>query len=77
MKRRGFFKYLAAAPIALAVKPPKKKVQEVITSQKISDEKIMKAYEDILDKMQIQVVSEIHADLDRGWGLEVVYKAAA
>jgi hypothetical protein len=75
MKRRGFLKFLAAAPIAIAVKPPKKK-KYVHRAPKITDEEILKHYYDVIDKMQIRAVAEIQAEEDRCM-FEVMYKAAA
>ena len=65
MKRRGFLKFLAAAPIALAVPPPKKVREIVISPPRISEEEIKRAYEEMLDKMQVNLISEIQAEEDR------------
>jgi hypothetical protein len=74
MKRRGFLKFLAVAPVALAVKPKKKK-KYVHRAPKISNEDIINRHYEIIDKMQQRAMAEIVAEEDRHM-FELMRKAA-
>jgi hypothetical protein len=64
MKRRGFLKFLAAVPIAIAVRPPKKK-KYAHRAPKISNEDIINRHYEIIDEMQQRAVADIQAEEDR------------
>lgn len=69
MKRRGFLKWLAVAPVALAVKPPKKKKYvhrpPMRKSPRISDKDIRDAHFEIIEEKMKEAMAEIMAEEDR------------
>jgi len=79
MNRRGFLKFLAAVPIALAVKPPKKKRREPkfkVSKPCIDNKERYKEMYKHMDELVKKAVNDIQAIEDaRAFGmLKLAYK---